>query len=132
MIDGLTTNEAEQVKIVAQHFENVFWAENVQEIAKIPPVALDPPFSEKEVKAAIKSLKNNKSTGIDNLKAEQLKYGGSTIAAQIADISNQIETTENYPSEIKGVLTPLQKPRKAAGPPASLGPIIFLSTIQKP
>ena len=36
-------------------------------------------FTAKEVKNAIKSLKNNKSPGIDELRAEQLKYGPEEV-----------------------------------------------------
>ncbi len=110
----------------------MFTAENLKDIAQTPPAALEPALTETEVQKAIRSLKNNKSAGIDNIRAEQLKYGGKTVPAQITNIINHIARTGEYPKEIKqGILTPLQKPGKKSGPPANLRPIILLSTIRK-
>ena len=37
------------------------------------------PFSAEEIKKAVKSLKNGKSAGIDDITAEMLKYGPEVI-----------------------------------------------------
>lgn len=129
---GLTTNEEEQTTIVARHFESVFTTEDLEEIQEIPPSEMDPPFTEEEVKQAIKTLKNNKSAGADEMKAEQLKYGGKIIPQKIAEILNETAKTGKHPKELKeGILTPLQKPGKKAGPPTNLRPIILLTTLRK-
>ena len=130
--EGVTTNETDQVKIVAQHFKKMLTPDKETEIEEIPPTEMEPSFTEDEVIKAIKKLKNNKSAGIDNIRAEQLKYGGETVPSKIANIFNEISKTGKCPTEIKqGILTPLQKPGKLAGPPSNLRPIILLSTIRK-
>ncbi len=66
------------------------------------------PFTEDKIEKAIKSLKNEKIAGSDNITVEQLKYGSSLINKGIATLLNSISKTGNYPKEIKeGVLVPL-------------------------
>ena len=78
------------------------------------------------------SLKNGKSPGIDQVYGEMLKYGPEIIFTEIAEIFNLISETGIYPTEIKeGILIPLQKPGKKAGPSGNLRPIILLSTLRK-
>ena len=63
---------------------------------------------------------------------ELLKYGPDAISSEIAEIFNEISESGQYPSEIKeGILIPLQKPGKKAGPPQNLRPIILLSMLRK-
>ena len=93
---------------------------------------MEKPFTVEEIKGAIKSLKNGKSAGIDNVYGELLKYGPDTISNEIAKIFNEISESGQYPNEIKGgILVPLQKPGKKAGPPQNLRPIILLSMLRK-
>ena len=61
---------------------------------------LDVPFSPKEIETAIKSFKNNKSSGCDNLRAEHLKYAPSEILEEIAVLSDNVAETGKYPKEI--------------------------------
>ena len=90
------------------------------------------PFTTEEIRIAVKSLKNGKSAGIDNLNSELIKYGPDIICEQIAEIFNETAETGEYPSEIKeGILIPLPKPGKKPGPPGHLRPIILLSVIRK-
>ena len=66
-------------------------------------------------------MKNNKSAGIDNVVAEQLKYGPREITQGITDLLNSIAKTGNHPKEVKkGILIPLPKPGKKKGPPGNL------------
>ena len=89
-------------------------------------------FTAKEVKDAIKSLKNNKSPSIDELRAEQLKYGPEEVHNEIAEQLNEIKKTGEAPREITlGILTPLAKPGKKQGPCENLRPIILLSILRK-
>jgi len=130
--DGMVTNEKEQVSIITDFFKNTFKKDNMEEIEEINPVKMDQPFTADEIEDAIKSLKNNKSPGIDNISAELLKYGPEEINEQIADIFNTIAETGEPPSEIsQGILIPIPKPGKPQGPPANLRPIILLSTLRK-
>jgi hypothetical protein len=58
------------------------------------------PFSV-EVERAAKSLKNNKSAGCDQLKAELIKHGPPIIYEGIAQLLNHMGKTGEYPEEIK-------------------------------
>ena len=63
---------------------------------------------------------------------ELLKHGPDAISSEIAEIFNEISESGQYPSEIKeGILIPLQKPGKKAGPPQNLRPTILLSMLRK-
>ena len=115
--EGLTSELSEQADLIAKHFENTFSEENLRNIREILAKEISPLFTAKEVGKAIKSLKNNKSPGGDEIRAEQLKYGGDETPKEIAKILNEMSKTGECSSEIKeGILTPLQKPGKARGP----------------
>ena len=119
--EGKTSNDDEAIKIVTTFFEKTFNAENQKPIPRLTPTEMVNPFTDAEVEKAIKSLKNNKSTGCDNISAEQLKHGPYIINKHIADILNNIAKTGEYPIEMKkGILIPLPKPGKPKGPPGNL------------
>ena len=131
--DGSTTKDPkDQVKIIGIFFENFFNDKNYEEITNIPPTPMRVPFNPNEIKKAINKLKNGKSAGCDNIKAEQLKYGPDLVAETITEIINHMAETGEHPKEIKhGILTPLQKPGKKCGPCTNLRPIILLSMLRK-
>ena len=86
----------------------------------------------RKLKRQSKKLKNRKSPGIDNLVGEYLKYAPDIIHSEISEILNIMAKTGEYPLEIrKGILNPLPKPGKKAGPPENLRPIILLSILRK-
>ena len=63
------------------------------------------PFTAIEISKSIASLKNNKSAGIDNLKAEHLKHGPHVLSEKIANILNNSAETGAIPTElIQGIL----------------------------
>ena len=96
------------------------------------PKEMTKPFTEAVVKAAITSLKNNKSPGSDNIKAEQLKYAPDSIHRHIVNIFNETAKTGVFPRELKeGILIPLQKPGKEKGKVESLRPVILVNIIRK-
>ena len=77
-------------------------------------------------------MKNSKTPGAVNVKAELLKYGNDKRFKEIALILNDVATTGEYPDEVThGILTPLQKPGKARGPTENLRPIILFSILRK-
>ena len=130
--DGVTANPDQQIEIVTKFFESTLTAENIPKLHDVPPTKMNREFTKEEVQAAVKSLRNNKSAGADELKAEQLKHGPDIVISQIAHILNTIAETGNYPEEVKlGMLVPLQKPGKPKGPPNSLRPIFLLSILRK-
>jgi exonuclease III len=129
---GLVTKAKEQVEIITKHFREVFHIDTEKEMPEIKPTEMKKPFTEEEVSKAVKSLKNNKSAGCDQLKAELVKHGPPTIHQGIAILLNHMAKTGDYPKEIKtGILVPLPKPGKPQGPPKNLRPIILLSIIRK-
>ena len=130
--DGKTTDETEQVKIITDHFINTIYDEATTPMKHVPPKEMVRPFTQEEIKNAIRSLRNNKSAGTDNICAELLKYSQEVIYSRIAEIFNSIARSGEYPEELKeGILVPLSKPGKPQGPPANLRPIILLSVIRK-
>ena len=69
----------------------------MEEMDEIQPIKMKQKFKAKEVETAIKSLKNNKSPGIDNINAELLKYGPNELNQEIADIFNaQLQKLAKY------------------------------------
>ena len=128
---NLTANEEEQAKLIAEHFKQQFNRDN-KTVKKIEATPMRNPFITEEVHKAIGELKNNKSAGIDNIKAEMLKHAPEIIAHEIASILNETAKTGNYPSEIvEGVITALQKPGKQKGPIENLRAITLLSMLRK-
>ena len=130
--NGVTTNEHTQVEIISEFYQKQFNAANCSGILDAKPHAMKTPFGVDEVKAAIKTLRNNKAAGIDQIKSEHLKNSPDEIPQIIADIFNTTAETGNNPMEIKvGILTPLIKNLKNQGPCTNLRPIILLSLLRK-
>ena len=89
-------------------------------------------FKEEEILKALKSLRNNKAAGVDELRAEQLKYGPINTIKEIANIFNQMAETGERPKELyQGLLVAHQKPGKKQGPIGNLRPIILMSILRK-
>ena len=106
-------NPQQQIKEITNYFENIFKQENTNPIPDITPQKLKEPISSDEVKEAAKKLKDNKSTGCDNIPAELIKNSPEEINSIIAEILNNIAETGVKPTELTlGQLMPLPKPRK--------------------
>ena len=129
----VTACPRQQVQLITNHFNNVFNNQDEPGIPRVEPVKMKTPFSEEEVQSAIKSMKNNKSAGIDDVTTELIKYGPlNEISTRIASLLNHIAEHGDTPEEIhKGILVPFQKPGKPKGPCENLRPIILLSVIRK-
>ena len=129
---GKTAVDEDHAEIITEFFKSLFQCETAEKMEDVPPKEMEEKFKTKEVSKAISKLKNNKAAGIDELHAEQLKYGPEMIHAEIADILNEVARTGDHPREINlGVLAALQKPGKPVGPCKSLRPIILLSMLRK-
>ena len=129
--NGKVTNNRQQAEIISQHFHHIFFSEN-QEDFEVKPAKMNPPFQRQEIEKAIKSLKDGKSPGIDNLQSELIKHGPTEITDGIVNILNKIAETGIYPKELnEGILIPLPKPGKKQGPPENLRPIILLTVLRK-
>ena len=62
---------------------------------------MEPPFEYEEVRKAARKLKNNKSTGRDEVNAEYIKYAPDILHKQIAELLNKTCDTGNYPEDIR-------------------------------
>ena len=90
-------NTENKIKIITEHFTSV---SNMKMRFHYHSTKNDT-----EVKKAIKSLKNNTSTGCDLLRAEHLKYAPELLA----ELLNNVVETGEFPKELKiGLLVPLQ------------------------
>ena len=128
---NLTSNDAEQCELIAAHFKEQFFKE-AEQIKLSNPQAMRNPFTSSEISDAINKLRNNRSSGLDNVTAELLKYGPAILHDEIALIFNSLAETGDCPREIvQGILCALQKPGKTKGPLDHLRPIILLSMLRK-
>ena len=130
---GFTVNEKEQAEIIAAHFKKQF-SKNTQVLNKIhsQPTAMNQQFTAEEIKSAIRSLRNNRSAGDDQIKAEMLKSAPDILPELLADIYNNISETGEHPLQLTlDIIMPLQKPGKLKGPVQNLRPITLLSMIRK-
>lgn len=76
------------MSITTEHLKGVYTREDAKVLTNIEPTPITPPFSGPETEKATNTLKSNRSAGIDELKAEQLKYGLSVAYDEIAEIFN--------------------------------------------
>ena len=71
--------------------------EKLHENRKHEKDKMNDPINEKEVQQAIKSLKNNKTTGPDKVKNEFIKYGGRELTKALSQTFNKIFENETIP-----------------------------------
>ena len=108
--NGVTASEKKHIEFVTNNFKEVFQRRE-EEIKDIEPTEMKKSFTEVKIRKSVCRLKSNKSTGIDDISAEMIKYIPKIAYQQIADIFNEIAKTGNIPDEvIEGVLVPLPKP----------------------
>ena len=89
-------------------------------------------FTAEEIKSTIRSLRNNRSSGDDQIKAEMLKSAPDILHELLADIYNNIlEIGEHPPKLTLGIRMPIQKPGRPKGPVQNLRTITLLSMIRK-
>ena len=72
--NGVRASEKKQIEIVTNHFKEIFQRREGAEIKDIEPRKMKRPFTEVEIRRSVSRLKNNKSTGIDDISAEMIKY----------------------------------------------------------
>ena len=93
--NGVTASERKQIEIVTNHFNEVFQRSGEDEIKDIEPTEMKRPFMGVELRKSVSRLKNNKSTGIDGISAEMIKYSSKIVYQHIADIFNEMAKTGN-------------------------------------
>ena len=88
-------------------------SEQLDDLATLPPspdALQSVNFDEKSLKAAIKKLKNNKSTGTDNIPGEFIKYGGCRVFKALLELLSMIKLTESMPNDwYEGIVKPIYK-----------------------
>lgn len=79
----------------------------------IPPKKLDVdvgPISTTEVRIAIRSLKNNKAPGLDEIAAELLKHGGDGLVRELTNLLNSCWWRKCVPEDWRtGVIIKIPK-----------------------
>ena len=85
-----------------------------------------------QVKEAIRTSKNNNSTGPDNINIKHLKHLGPVAIAYLTQLYNIARNSNNIPHMWKlAKIVPIPKPHKDAGNGTSFRPILLLSPIAK-
>ena len=85
------------------------------------------PFSMNDLCGAIKDMKNNKPTGLDDILCEKIKHLGSAALQWLLDMSNECMRTNSIPKIWrKSRVVALLKPCKDQASPKSYRPISLL------
>ena len=93
--NSLTTNPAEQSKIIAEYFKETFY-KNKQPRAIIPTTRMTISLTANEIRKAIAKMKPNKSPGCDEIPVELIKYDPDKIHEQMAKIYNTWQKLATY------------------------------------
>ena len=93
--NSLTTNPAEQSKIIAECFKETFY-KNKQPRAIIPTTRMTISLTANEIRKAIAKMKPNKSPGCDEIPVELIKYAPDKIHEQMAKIYNTWQKLATY------------------------------------
>ena len=129
--------------ISVEQFGTFFKNLNVQEEAnttginfknqdKDPYKELNTPFSEKELKIALKSVKNNKSSGDDCILNEQIKISFPKMKGVYLKLFNIILNTGCFPeSWAVGLIVPIYKNKGSKNDPNNYRGITLLSCLAK-
>ena len=90
----VTINEKEQAEIIAADFKKQF-SKNTQVLKKIhsQPTAMNQSFTAEEIKSAIRSVRNDRSAGDDQIIPEMLKSAPDILNELLADIYSNISET---------------------------------------
>ena len=110
----LLTSVDDQLARWKEHFQDILNRpppQNPPELEPGPPLNIDTgDMTKLEILTALKSLKNGKAAGTDNIPAEALKEGGAEIVDHLHKLLSLIWTKEEIPTDWKkGLLVKLPK-----------------------
>ena len=83
--NGLTADPAEQSKMIAECFKEMF-VKNKHPRTIAPPTRMTIPFTANEIRKVIAKMKPNKNPGCDKIPVELIKYAPDRIHEQIVKI----------------------------------------------
>ena len=105
---------------------------NIETHQKDPFEELNAPFTENELKKAMKNLKNNKSTGADEILNEQIKISFPKMKNIFLKLFNIIFETGCFPEEwAVGLIVPIFKNKGSKNDPNNYRGITLLSCMAK-
>ena len=121
-----------------QHFKDVNFDENLENsslsnsLTKNVNEEINVPFTENEIRNTIKSLKNNKATGVDLILNEHLKILSHIISPILVDLFNLVFDTGIIPeSWTLGMIQPIFKNKGSPHDPCNYRPITLISCLGK-
>ena len=132
--NGKRIVQADEIaRVVESHFKDHFFKPDEVRVDRFTgdPRRLDQPISFEEVKRSVKSLKNGRACGHENINVEVLKYGPDKVIEMITCALNQIFEEHKDLDLGREVFIALSKPGKRKGPIKNLRPIKFFPTIRK-
>ena len=103
---GMTANTAEQNKIIAEYFKEMFY-KNKKPRTIIPPTRMTIPFTANQIRKAISKIKPKKSPGCDEIPFELIEYAPDRIHEQIGRLYNMAETGNIQKEVTYDILKPL-------------------------
>ena len=100
---NIVSPEKDQAEIISHHFRPLLAPDDASTntIKSYAPCAVITPFTGDEIYEAAKSMKNGKSSGIDDIYAEHIKYAPPSIHENIAHTLNTTAKDGNPPDELK-------------------------------
>ena len=107
-------NTKEKAEIWKEYFDKLLNTEKPRELIKKGNKDISEVEAEeltlKDVKKAIRSLKNNKAAGTDGIHPELIKYGGNKLLNRMYELVRQIWEEERIPEEWKEIIiVPIHK-----------------------
>ena len=134
-----TKAKAPKLDQLYKHFKNINNTESQDENINLNEIlneadqnCLNCPFTQAEIEKSIKSLKNNKASGIDEVINEHIKYSSTKMVPIYANIFNIILNTGKIPQNwSKGIILPIYKNKGDSTEPINYRPITLLSCIGK-
>ncbi|XP_065323722.1 uncharacterized protein LOC135930855 [Gordionus sp. m RMFG-2023] len=97
--NNIICDPEEQMKLWLDHYSYMFNSEHLVSFTECDQIPPSSNFTTGEIKRAILKLRNNKATGLDNIKAEHLKVSPDYISVFLLMVFNKIWASGVTPRE---------------------------------